>query len=175
MEAGLFTKPIAPSFRTASEVVNLIAAPRYVSRKIRAKQVGLVACLKLRNFEIIWNLTIFLQFRNYKTIWNNPIPYALCRMPYTLWITFLLNFFSVSKFRNYEIIWEKFPMPYDLCPMPFPYRKHFSRFLFAILELRNYLGNNSPVFFLLFRNFEITRLFGEKCPLPYALCPIPYG
>ena len=32
---------------------------------------------------------------------------------------------------------------------------------FEIWKLGNYLGKNSPVF-LLFQNFEITKLFGEK-------------
>ena len=125
------------------------------------------------------------------------MPYALCCMPYTLWMTFPLNFFSVSKFRNYlrKIPYAIRPMPYALCPMPYPYRKHFSSFfryfeitklfrkklssffflLFRNLEttkLRKYLGKKSSVFILLFRNFEITKSFGEE--LPFALYPMPY-
>ena len=65
------------------------------------------------------------------------------------------DIFTISKLRNYL---EK---PYALCPMP--YRKNFSWFFFSLFrdfEITKLFGKH--LFWFFFRYFEITKLFGKK-------------
>ena len=78
-------------------------------------------------------------------------------------------------------------MPHALCPMPYAsYRMPstlwitFFQFFFCyseISEKRIYEIIRGKILsaFSLLRNFEITKLFWEKCPMPYALCLMSYA